>query len=145
MQNYSQGQYQGNSGFSNPFGPAVNPSQNMAGGYTAYNGFGVNNQNQNPQPQRIVIKPNTNLVGGGIRKSKITASTDGNPNKRCFRGKYALNAAVPIKYNTVDYFMLVENVRINNENALRELKRGKAKDILNQVMDSLEFLSYVHK
>ena len=27
--------------------------------------------------------------------------------------------------------MLVENVRINNENALRELKRGKAKDILN--------------
>ena len=41
--------------------------------------------------------------------------------------------------------MLVENVRINNENALRELKRGKASDILNNVLDSLEFLSYIQK
>ena len=81
----------------------------------------------------------------GIRKNKIQASTDGNTKKRWFKGKYSLNAPIPIKYNTVDYFMLVENVRINNENALRGLKRGKAKDILNQVLDSLEFLSYVHK
>ena len=41
--------------------------------------------------------------------------------------------------------MLVENVRINNEAALREMKRGKASDILNMVLDSLEFLSYIHK
>ena len=33
----------------------------------------------------------------------------------------------------------------NNEIALREMKRGKASDILNQVLDSLEFLCYVHK
>ncbi len=41
--------------------------------------------------------------------------------------------------------MLVENVRINNEAALRDLKRGKASDILDQVLDSLEFLSYIQK
>ena len=56
-----------------------------------------------------------------------------------------VNAEIPVKYNTVDYFMLVENVRINNETALRELKRGKASEILDKVMDSLEFLSYIHK
>ena len=88
------------------------------------------------------------IQAGGMnkaRKSKVFPSSDRNPQKRTFKGKYELNAIVPIKYNTVDYFMLVENVRINNENALRELKRGKASDILNTVMDSLEFLSYIHK
>ena len=52
---------------------------------------------------------------------------------------------IPVKYQTVDYYMLVENVRLNNENALRNLKRGEPKDILNTVLDSLEFLSYIHK
>ena len=130
MQNYN--------GFSNPFGPAIHPSQ-MPQGYTGYNSFIT--RDVQPQPQQS----KTQVISKDIRKSKIQASTDGNPKKRCFKGKYALNATIPIKYNTVDYFMLVENVRINNENALRELKRGKAKDILNQVSDSLEFLSYVHK
>ena len=41
--------------------------------------------------------------------------------------------------------MLVENVRINNETALRDMKRGKSSDILQEIMDSLEFLSYVQK
>ena len=40
--------------------------------------------------------------------------------------------------------MLVEDVRLNNEKALNSIKRSKAKDILNMVLDSLEFLSYVH-
>ena len=79
-----------------------------------------------------------------IHQSKIATSIDKNPQKRLFKGKYELNATIPVKYNTVDYFMLVENVRINNENALRELKRGKASDILEQVLDSLEFLSYIN-
>ena len=92
------------------------------------------------QPYQSVNQPKQS-----IRQSKIAASTDKNPQKRKFKGKYELECTIPVKYNTVDYFMLVENVRINNENALREMKRGKASDILNQVMDSLEFLSYVHK
>ncbi len=103
--------------------------------------FFYNYRDVDPQPQQS----KTQIISPGIRKSKIQTSTDGNPKKRCFKGKYALNATIPIKYNIVDYFMLVENVRINNENALRGLKHGKAKDILNQVLDSLEFLSYVHK
>ena len=79
------------------------------------------------------------------RKSKVLPSIDKNPQKRTFKGKYDLNAVIPIKFNTVDYFMLVENVRINNESTIRELRRGKISDILNSVMDSLEFLSYIHK
>ncbi len=41
--------------------------------------------------------------------------------------------------------MLVENVRLNNENIIKGLKRSKATDSLNLVLDSLEFLSYVQK
>ena len=103
-----------------------------------------NNQNQYQSQNYNQI--NTGNSGmNKARKSKVFPSADRNPQKRTFKGKYELNAVIPIKYNSVDYFMLVENVRINNENALRELKRGKATDILNTVLDSLEFLSYIHK
>ena len=87
------------------------------------------------------INTNTNYK----RKSLVCPSKDGNTKKRTFKGKYRLTTYVPVKYNTVPYFMLVENVRINNDNAKKELKRGKAKDVLNLVLDSLDFLSYVHK
>ena len=150
-----------NNGFSNPFGNS-NFNNNNNNNFNQ----GNNNNYNNPAPQ--MQQPNSqrqnnqyqNQFGGNnnmnynqtqtggmnkARKSKVFPSNDRNPQKRTFKGKYELNAVVPIKYNTVDYFMLVENVRINNENALRELKRGKASDILNTVLDSLEFLSYIHK
>ena len=137
-----QNQYHG--GFSNPFGTSQNQFMNQ--GYTGYQSFVPTQQpqiSQQPQfQQQSQSMPNPKV---SIRQSKIAASTDNKPNKRLFKGKYELNATIPVKYNTVDYFMLVENVRINNENALRELKRGKASDILDQVLDSLEFLSYIHK
>ena len=107
---------------------------------------------QPQQPQQNRYNPpsqNQNQQNHGgmnkARKSKVFPSADKDPQKRMFKGKYELNAKIPIKYNSVDYFMLVENVRINNENALRELKRGKASDILNTILDSLEFLSYIQK
>ena len=115
-------------GFSNPFGNDPNnpnTGNSMNQGYTGFQSFAPPSKS--------------------MRLSKVAPSLDRNPNKRLFKGKYELNCNIPIKYNTVDYFMLVENVRINNENALRELKRGKASDILNAVLDSLEFLSYIHK
>ena len=119
MNGYGYNGYQNqgvaNNGFSNPFGNSAVSNNTFSQGYTGYNSFVTN-----PQPQQ-------------------------NPNKRTFKGKYDLNCFIPVKYNTVDYFMLVENVRINNENALRDMKRGKASDILEKVLDSLEFLSYVHK
>ena len=153
-----------NTGFSNPFGNQNNFNNNMN------NNFNQGMPKQQP-PQQYQQKPpqqfqqgqppqqnkynnqsqfqNQNQQGfGGVnkaRKSKVFPSKDKDPQKRMFKGKYELNAKVPIKYNSVDYFMLVENVRINNEAALRELKRGKASDILNMVLDSLEFLSYIHK
>ena len=79
-----------------------------------------------------------------IRKSMVYPSKDGDKRKRTFKGKYELTTYVPVKYETVDYYMLVEDVRLNNEKALNSIKRSKAKDILNMVLDSLEFLSYVH-
>jgi hypothetical protein len=122
---------QNHAGFSNPFGASQNPNMNQ--GYAG-------NQSFIPQTSNISAKSAKNP---SIHQSKIFQ--DKNPQKRVFKGKYELNASIPVKYNTVDYFMLVENVRINNESALRELKRGKASDILEQVLDSLEFLSYIHK
>ena len=138
---------QNNWGFSNPFGASQNQFINQ-GGYTGYQSFAPPQQPQQSYqqpPQMQQPYQSVNQPKQSIRQSKIAASTDKNPQKRKFKGKYELECTIPVKYNTVDYFMLVENVRINNENALREMKRGKASDILNQVMDSLEFLSYVHK
>ena len=144
-----------NLGFSNPFGSPNNNNMNN----NMNNNRTIPHQNpqayapQQHQPQQKYNAPqqyqnqNLNQSHGmnKARKSKVFPSKDKNPQKRMFQGKYELNAKIPIKYNSVDYFMLVENVRINNENALRELKRGKASDILNMVLDSLEFLSYIHK
>ena len=157
-----------NSGFSNPFGNPnnFNNNQNMNNNYNQgmhqqqppqqhqrppqqyhQQQYQQPQQNKyNPQPQ--YQNPNQQAQGGinKVRKSKVFPSNDKkDPQKRMFKGKYELDAKIPIKYNSVDYFMLVENVRINNEAALREFKRGKASDILNMVLDSLEFLSYIHK
>ena len=154
-----------NTGYSNPFGNQnnFNNNNNMNNNYNnpmmnqqrppqqqqppqqhkppqqQYQPQQYQQNNYNPQPQY-----QNNQGTNKARKSKVFPSkTD--PNKRLFKGKYELDATIPVKYNTVDYFMLVENVRINNEVALREMKRGKASDILNMVLDSLEFLSYIHK
>ena len=148
-----------NAGFSNPFGSPNNFNNNNNNNNNINNNFnqGMQQQHQQQQyqqPQQQKYNPppgqyqNQNLSQSGMnkaRKSKVFPSLDKDPQKRMFKGKYELNAKIPIKYNSVDYFMLVENVRINNEMALRELKRGKPSDILNMVLDSLEFLSYIHK
>ena len=159
---------QNNAGFSNPFGNQnnYNNNNNMNNNYNQ-GMYQQPPQHQPPQhqypqqyPQQQYQQPQQNKYNpqpqyqnqqgqGGmnkVRKSKVFPSNDKkDPQKRMFKGKYELDAKIPIKYNSVDYFMLVENVRINNEAALREFKRGKASDILNMVLDSLEFLSYIHK
>ena len=144
-----------NAGFSNPFGSPNNFNNNNNINNNFNQGMQQQHQQQQyqqPQQQKYNLPPaqyqNQNLSQSGMnkaRKSKVFPSLDKDPQKRMFKGKYELNAKIPIKYNSVDYFMLVENVRINNEMALRELKRGKPSDILNMVLDSLEFLSYIHK
>ena len=160
---------QNNAGFSNPFGNQNNFNNNNNNMNNNYNQgmYQQPPQHQPPQhqypqqyPQQQYQQPQQNKYNpqpqyqnqqgqGGmnkVRKSKVFPSNDKkDPQKRVFKGKYELDAKIPIKYNSVDYFMLVENVRINNEAALREFKRGKASDILNMVLDSLEFLSYIHK
>ena len=156
-----------NAGFSNPFGNQNNfNNNNMNKNSISNSNRGMPQQpqyqpqqyqkqyHQTQQPQQNRYNPNqqqnyqNQQYQGGMnkaRKSKVFPSNDKDPQKRMFKGKYELNCKIPVKYNSVDYFMLVENVRINNEAALRELKRGKASDILNIVLDSLEFLSYIHK
>ena len=146
-QQFNQGGNMNNNGFSNPFGNnnAMQPQQHPQQHHQQPNSQ-RNNQYQNQYQNQNYNQTNTGNSGmNKARRSKVFPSADRNPQKRTFKGKYELNAVVPIKYNSVDYFMLVENVRINNENAMRELKRGKASDILNTVLDSLEFLSYIHK
>ena len=121
---------QNNSGFSNPFGASQNQFINQ-GGYTGYQSFAPPQQPQQSYqqpPQMQQPYQSVNQPKQSIRQSKIAASTDKNPQKRKFKGKYELECTIPVKYNTVDYFMLVENVRINNENALREMKRGQIND-----------------
>ena len=156
-----------NAGFSNPFGNQNNfNNNNMNKNNISNSNRGMPQQpqyqpqqyqkqyHQTQQPQQNRYNPNqqqnyqNQQYQGGMnkaRKSKVFPSNDKDPQKRMFKGKYELNCKIPVKYNSVDYFMLVENVRINNEAALRELKRGKASDILNMVLESLEFLSYIHK
>ena len=156
-----------NAGFSNPFGNQNNfNNNNMNKNNISNSNRGMPQQpqyqpqqyqkqyHQTQKPQQNRYNPNqqqnyqNQQYQGGMnkaRKSKVFPSNDKDPQKRMFKGKYELNCKIPVKYNSVDYFMLVENVRINNEAALRELKRGKASDILNMVLDSLEFLSYIHK
>ena len=158
---------QNNAGFSNPFGNQNNYNNNNMNNNYNQGMYQQPPQHQPPQhqypqqyPQQQYQQPQQNKYNpqpqyqnqqgqGGmnkVRKSKVFPSNDKkDPQKRMFKGKYELDAKIPIKYNSVDYFMLVENVRINNEAALREFKRGKASDILNMVLDSLEFLSYIHK
>ena len=166
QQNNNQG------GFSNPFSNPFGGNNNNNTNTNVNNYGGYNQQPQQPQqpqqkqpqqyqqpqqPQQYYQPPQqfqqsqsqrnnyNNKQMNSARVSKVLQSKDKNPNKRCFKGKYELNCTIPVKYQTVDYYMLVENVRLNNENALRNLKRGEPKDILNTVLDSLEFLSYIHK
>ena len=103
-----------------------------------------NNYNLTYNNDNIQIN-NKALNSNYKRKSLVCPSKDGNQKKRTFNGKYRLTTYVPVKYNSVPYFMLVENVRINNENALKAIKRNKTQDVLNLLLDSLDFLSYIHK
>ena len=102
------------------------------------------NNNYNTE-KKSNTNTNKNININYNRKSLVCPSKDGNTKKRTFRGKYRLTTYIPVKYNTVPYFMLVENVRINNDNALKALKRGKVENVLNIVLDSLDFLSYVQQ
>ena len=113
----------------------------------ANNNQNINRQINNNYNTEKKSNTNTNKIINinYNRKSLVCPSKDGNTKKRTFRGKYRLTTYIPVKYNTVPYFMLVENVRINNDNALKALKRGKVENVLNIVLDSLDFLSYVQK
>ena len=51
-----------------------------------------------------------------VRKRKIFPTNDKKDSqKRLLKGKYELDAKIPIKYKSIDYFMLVENVSIINK------------------------------
>ena len=73
-----------------------------------------------------------------VTNSKITGNMD-------FQTKNPLTLKVPVHYKTVDYFKLIDNIKQNNEIAMREFKKGRIDMTLNLVTDSLEFLSYIDK
>ena len=78
----------------------------------------------------------------GQRTQKVIKK---NGNNFDFNAKNHLNLNVPVHFKTVDYYRLIDNIKINNETCLREFKKGRNDMALNLVVDSLDFLSYLDK
>jgi len=89
----------------------------------------------NKKLQQKVYEP------AGERKQKVF-NKNGNFE---FNAKNKLTLEVPVKFKTVDYYKLIDNIKINNETCMREFKKGRNDMALNLVVDSLEFLSYLDK
>ena len=90
----------------------------------------------NKKLQQKVYEP------AGERKQKVFNK---NGNNFEFNAKNKLELEVPVKFKTVDYYKLIDNIKINNETCMREFKKGRNDLALNLVVDSLEFLSYLDK
>ena len=115
-----------------------------------------NQQNSKPAPQQnnnLNKKPSQSssydapVVPAGPRTQKVTQDPK-DPKKKVFHFKATtMELPVPLKPKTIDYFKLLDNIKKNNEEALKVFKKGKKgernKEVLNLIEDSLEFLSYI--
>ena len=108
------------------------------------NNQNMNNQNMNNQNNHINSKniKDKKYEPAGPRTQKVVKK---NNNIYNFNRKNPLTIPVPVKFKTVDYFKLIDNIKQNNEIAMREFKKGRIDMTLNLVTDSLEFLSYLDK
>jgi hypothetical protein len=115
----------------------MNNNQNM-------NNQNMNNQNMNNQNNHINSKniKEKKYEPAGPRTQKVIKK---NNNVYQFNCKNPLTIPVPVRFKTVDYFKLIDNIKQNNEIAMREFKKGRIDMTLNLVTDSLEFLSYLDK
>ena len=135
----------GMGGYSNPFGNQGNMNNmgnNNMGGFPNQN---MNNM-QNNQMNKNISKPSMKKVKyepAGPRTQKVVNSKE--KGKKDFKTKNPLTLPIPVKYKSVDYYKLVDNIRQNNDIALREFKKNRFDYALNSILDSLEFLSYIDK
>ena len=108
------------------------------------NNQNMNNQNMNNQNNHINSKniKDKKYEPAGPRTQKVVKKNNNIYNFNC---KNPLTIPVPVKFKTVDYFKLIDNIKQNNEVAMREFKKGRIDMTLNLVTDSLEFLSYLDK
>ena len=111
-------------------------------------GFPNQNMNnmQNNQMNKNISKPSMKKVKyepAGPRTQKVVNSKE--KGKKDFKTKNPLTLPIPVKYKSVDYYKLVDNIRQNNDIALREFKKNRFDYALNSILDSLEFLSYIDK
>ena len=108
------------------------------------NNQNMNNQNMNNQNNHINSKniKDKKYEPAGPRTQKVVKKNNNIYNFNC---KNPLTIPVPVKFKTVDYFKLIDNIKQNNEIAMREFKKGRIDMTLNLVTDSLEFLSYLDK
>jgi hypothetical protein len=116
-------------------------NNNYNNNYNNYNNNQIQNNNQNPQRNPKNLKEKK-YEPAGPRKQKVHKKNNNTFNFDC---KNPLTTTVPIRFKTVDYFKLIDNIKQNNETAIREFKKGRIDMTLNLVTDSLEFLSYLDK
>ena len=160
----------GMGGFSNPYGNQgnmnnmnnMNYMNNMNNMNNMYNKNNMNNMNNmggyNPQINQNRNNMQNNQMNNnnfrtsmkkakyepaGPRTQKVVDSKE--KGKKDFKTKNPLTLPIPVKYKSVDYYKLVDNIRQNNDLALREFKKNRLDYALNSILDSLEFLSYIDK
>ena len=145
-------------GFSNPY---ANPQQpaNM-GGYG--NMLQPNNYNNNNNNNNIQMNPNYNPKKKGIRlkfggkkdkqeqdvavgprTAKVTDDPKNRGNKQFEFPNINLSVQVPVQNKTIDYYKVLDNIKKVNYEGLRSVKKGRLKEALNYIEDSLEYLNYL--
>ncbi len=130
--NFNNNNFNNNYNNNNQLNNNMNNNQNM-------NNQNMNNQNNHINSKNIKDKK---YEPAGPRTQKVVKKNNNIYNFNC---KNPLTIPVPVKFKTVDYFKLIDNIKQNNEIAMREFKKGRIDMTLNLVTDSLEFLSYLDK
>ena len=156
--NFGNGNSQG--GFSNPYGnPQQQPSAHMYG-YDNNNMQQMNNYNNNNN--NIQMDPNYNPKKKGIRlkfggkkdkqeqdiavgprTTKVTNDPKESGKRQFEFPNINLSVQVPVKSRTIDYYKVLDNIKKVNHEGLRSVKKGRLKEALNYIEDSLEYLNYL--
>jgi hypothetical protein len=153
--NFGNGNNQG--GFSNPYGnPQQQHQQPQQYGYdNNMNNYNNNNNiqmnpNYNPKKKGIRLKFGGNKkdkqeqdIAVGPRTSKVKDDPNNRGKKQFEFPNTNLSVQVPVRSRTIEYYKVLDNIKKVNYEGLRSVKKGRLKEALNYIEDSLEYLKYV--
>lgn len=155
--NFGNGNNQG--GFSNPYGnPQQQQQQPQQYGYdNNMNNYNNNNNNNiqmnpnyNPKKKGIRLKFGGNKkdkqeqdIAVGPRTSKVKDDPNNRGKKQFEFPNTNLSVQVPVRSRTIEYYKVLDNIKKVNYEGLRSVKKGRLKEALNYIEDSLEYLKYV--